>query len=190
MLAHITGISPSEDLSELPHCLIRYHPGLWLDRSIITGLLTRVGLDKPASMRNSPPQAALWTDGHRSAPSLAVFDAVPRTGGLGASSSVASAPLPEASRQRTYPAAGYEVFKGQAGGFEEPLTLYRHWWGVARNFYFSANFQFLQNADFTAVYGHVVQVRPTCELTLCQSLKVNCQNQLSFRLFQQFYCRM
>ena len=78
-------ISPS-----CPHCL-----WLWLDRSIITGLLTRVGLDKPASMRNSPPQAALWTDGHRSAPSLAVFDAVPRTGGLGASSSVASALLPE-----------------------------------------------------------------------------------------------
>ena len=25
-----------------------------------------------------------------------------------------------ASRQRTYPAAGYEVFKGQAGSFEEP----------------------------------------------------------------------
>lgn len=42
-------------------------------------------------MRNSPPQAALWTDGHRSAPSLAVFDAVSRTGGLGASSSVALA---------------------------------------------------------------------------------------------------
>ena len=37
----------------------------------------------------------MWTDGHRSAPSLAVFDAVPRTGGLGASSSVASALLPE-----------------------------------------------------------------------------------------------
>ena len=46
-------------------------------------------------MRNSPPQAALWTDGYRSAPFLAVFDAVSRTGGLGASSSVASALLPE-----------------------------------------------------------------------------------------------
>lgn len=43
--------------------------------SIIIRLLTRVGPDKPAAMRNSPPQATLWTDGHRSAPSLAVFDA-------------------------------------------------------------------------------------------------------------------
>lgn len=65
-------------------------------------------------MRNSPPQAALWTDGNRSAPYLAVFDGLIAveaielrviffscrstyisTGGLGASSSVASAPLPE-----------------------------------------------------------------------------------------------
>ena len=43
------------------------------------------------SMRNSPPQAVLWTDGYRSAPFLAVFDAGICTGGPGASSSVASA---------------------------------------------------------------------------------------------------
>ena len=96
VLAHITGISPLRgSLRAAPIACSRYHPGLWLDRSIIIRLLTRVGLGKPAAMRNSPPQAALWTDGHRSAPSLAVFDAVSRTGGLGASSSVASAPLPE-----------------------------------------------------------------------------------------------
>ena len=37
------------------------------------------------------------------------------TGGLGASSSVASAALSGASRQRLYPVAGYEVFKEQIG---------------------------------------------------------------------------
>ena len=52
-------------------------------------MLTRVGPVSPAAMRNSPPQAAFWTDGYRSAPSLAVFDAGICTGGLGASSSVA-----------------------------------------------------------------------------------------------------
>ena len=58
----------------------------------------------PAAMRNSPPQAVLWTDGNRSAPYLAVFDAgASRTDGLGASSNVASATLSGASRQRTYP---------------------------------------------------------------------------------------
>ena len=57
-------ISPS-----CPHCL-----WLWLDRSIITRLLTRVGPDKPAAMRDGPPRAALWTDGYRCAPFLAVFD--------------------------------------------------------------------------------------------------------------------
>ena len=76
VLAHITGISPLRgSLRAAPIAYSRYHPGLWLDRSIIIRLLTRVGLGKPAAMRNSPPQAALWTDGHRSAPSLAVFDA-------------------------------------------------------------------------------------------------------------------
>ena len=95
-LARITGISPLRgSLRAAPIAWSRYHPGLWLDRSIIVRLLTRVGLGKPAAMRNSLPQAALWTDGHRSAPSLAVFGAVSRTGGLGASSSVASALLPE-----------------------------------------------------------------------------------------------
>ena len=75
-------------------------------------MLTRVGPGKPAAMRNSPPQAALWTDGNRSAPYLAVFDGLIAveaielrviffscrstyisTGGLGASSSVALASL-------------------------------------------------------------------------------------------------
>ena len=84
---------PSEDLSELPPLLVavagqEYH--YWIAGE------GRAGLPRsPAAMRNSPPQAALWTDGYRSAPFLAVFDAVSRTGGLGASSSVASALLPE-----------------------------------------------------------------------------------------------
>ena len=69
-LARTTGISPLRgSLRAAPIAWSRYHPGLWLDRSIIVRLLTRVGLGKPAAMRNSLPQAALWTDGHRSAPS-------------------------------------------------------------------------------------------------------------------------
>ena len=74
-------ISPS-----CPHCL-----WLWLDRSIIIRLLTRVEPVSPAAMRDSPPQAVLWTDGYRSAPFLAVLNADFCTGGLGASSSVALA---------------------------------------------------------------------------------------------------
>ena len=65
---------------------------------------TRAPLGASAAMRNSPPQAVLWTDGNRSAPYLAVFDAgASRTDGLGASSNVAAASLSGASRQRTYP---------------------------------------------------------------------------------------
>ena len=86
---------PSEDLSELPPLLVavagqEYH--YWIAGE------GRAGLPRsPAAMRNSPPQAALWTDGHRSAPFLAVFNTDNRicTGGLGASSSVASALLLE-----------------------------------------------------------------------------------------------
>lgn len=61
-------------------------------------------------MRNNPPQAVFWTDGTRFAPYLAVFDAnTVCTGGLGASSSVALASPSGASRQRTYPVAGYSL---------------------------------------------------------------------------------
>ena len=93
---------PSEDLSELPPLLVavagqEYH--YWIAGE------GRAGLPRsPAAMRNSPPQAVLWTDGNRSAPYLAVFDAgASRTDGLGASSNVAAASLSGASRQRTYP---------------------------------------------------------------------------------------
>ena len=71
----------------------------------------------PAAMRNSPPQATLWTDGHRSAPSLAVFDA----GSQPAQVVLAHPPASlqpssrRASRQRTYPAAGYSIYKDQDG---------------------------------------------------------------------------
>ena len=93
---------PSEDLSELPPLLVavagqEYH--YWIAGE------GRAGLPRsPAAMRNSPPQAVLWTDGNRSAPYLAVFDAgASRTDCLGASSNVAAASLSGASRQRTYP---------------------------------------------------------------------------------------
>ena len=95
-------LHPSEDLSELPPLLVavagqEYH--YWIAGE------GRAGLPRsPAAMRNSPPQAVLWTDGNRSAPYLAVFDAgASRTDGLGASSNVAAASLSGASRQRTYP---------------------------------------------------------------------------------------
>ena len=111
---------PSEDLSELPPLLVavagqEYH--YWIAGE------GRAGLPRsPAAMRNSPPQAALWTYGHRSAPSLAVFDAGSRSAQVVLAHPPASLQPSSrrASRQRTYPAAGYEVFKGQAGGFEEP----------------------------------------------------------------------
>lgn len=83
---HHGNLTPPRITPSCPHCL-----RLWLDRSIIIRLLTRVVPVSPAAMRNSPPQAAFWTDGYRSAPSSAVFDAGICTGGLGASSSVALA---------------------------------------------------------------------------------------------------
>ena len=80
----------------------------------------------PAAMRNSPPQAVLWTDGNRSAPYLAVFDAgASRTDGLGASSNVASASLSGASRQRTYPSCRIFYFQRSRGGRFDPLIMYR-----------------------------------------------------------------
>ena len=84
--AHHGNLTPPRISPSCPHCL-----WLWLDRSIIIRLLTRVGPVSLAAMRNSPPQAAFWTDGYRSAPFSAVFDAGICTGGLGASSSVALA---------------------------------------------------------------------------------------------------
>ena len=84
-------ISPS-----CPHCLIPVSPGAVAGQEYHYQIADEGRIRKIlTAMRNSPPQAALWTDGHRSAPSLAVFDAVSRTGGLGASSSVASALLSE-----------------------------------------------------------------------------------------------
>ena len=114
VLAHITGISPLRgSLRAAPIACSRYHPGLWLDRSIIIRLLTRVGLGKPATMRSSPPQAVFGTDGHRSAPSLAVFDASSRPAQVVLAHPPASLQPSSrrASRQRTYPAAGYEIFE-------------------------------------------------------------------------------
>ena len=105
-------ISPS-----CPHCL-----RLWLGRSLI--ILARVGPDRyrTAAMRNSPPQAVLWTDGSRFAPYLAVFDADQVcTGGLRASSSVALAALSGASRQLSFPVTGYFVFKEQESVFNAAL---------------------------------------------------------------------
>ena len=93
---HHGNLTPPRISPSCPHCLIPVSPGAVAGQEYHYQIADegRTG-SKPAAMRNSPPQAALWTDGHRSAPFLAVFDAVPRTGGLGASSSVASALLPE-----------------------------------------------------------------------------------------------
>ena len=108
-------ISPS-----CPHCL-----RLWLGRSIITRLLTRVG---PVFENQSQCETAhhrLFCG--RMGPLctfLAVFDAgIARTGGLRASSSVASAPLPGASRQRTYPRCRIFTF-GKGRAFSIALSLF------------------------------------------------------------------
>ena len=106
---------PSEDLSELPPLLVavagqEYH--YWIAGE------GRAGLPRsPAAMRNSPPQATLWTDGHRSAPSLAVFDAGSQPAQVVLAHPPASLQPPSrrASRQRTYPAAGYSIYKDQDG---------------------------------------------------------------------------
>ena len=104
-------LTPPRIAPSCPHCV-----RLWLGRSIIVAGGGRAGSVEPAAMRNSPPQAVLWTDGYRSAPSLAVFDAdLVCTGGPGASSSVALASPSGASRQRTYPVAGYSLFQVHEG---------------------------------------------------------------------------
>ena len=106
--AHHGNLTPPRISPSCPHC-----SRLWLGRSIIARLLTRVVAKQLAS-------AAFWTDGNRSAPYLAVFYAeIVCTGGLGASSMVAVAPL-GAARQRTYPVAGCDragpvFFKVQKG---------------------------------------------------------------------------
>ena len=65
--------TPPRIFSELPPSLVavagqEYHYQIADEGR--TGLL-----QNPAAMRNSPPQAVLWTDGYRSASYLAVFDA-------------------------------------------------------------------------------------------------------------------
>ena len=63
VLAHITGISPLRgSLRAAPIACSRYHPGLWLDRSIITGLLTRVGLAE-TSRNAKQPATGCFVDG-------------------------------------------------------------------------------------------------------------------------------
>ena len=66
--AHHGNLTPPRISPSCPHCL-----WLWLDRSIIIRLLTRVGPVSSAAMRNSPPQAALGRMGtalHLPRPSL------------------------------------------------------------------------------------------------------------------------
>ena len=63
VLAHITGISPLRgSLRAAPIACSRYHPGLWLDRSIITRLLTRVGLAE-TSRNAKQPATGCFVDG-------------------------------------------------------------------------------------------------------------------------------
>ena len=101
---------PSEDRSELPHGL-----WLWLDRSIIIRLLAESGrINQPQceTARHRPLSGRMGTALHLPWPSL--MRAHARTGGPCASSHVAPAPS-GASRQRTYPAAGYAVVKDHGG---------------------------------------------------------------------------
>ena len=106
-------ISPS-----CPHCLIPVSPGAVAGQEYHYQIADEGQIRKPlTTMRNSPPQAALWTDGHRSAPSLAVFDAGSQPAQVVLAHPPASLQPPSrrASRQRTYPAAGYSVCKDQDG---------------------------------------------------------------------------
>ena len=108
-------------LRAAPIACSRYHPGLWLDRSIITRLLTRVGLvqNQPQceTARHRLLCGRMGTALHLPWPSLMRFPAQVVLAHPPASLRPSSR---RASHQRTYPAAGYEVFKGQAGSFEEP----------------------------------------------------------------------
>ena len=115
---------PSEDLSELPPLLVavagqEYH--YW-----IAG---EGRADSCESRRNAKqPATGCFMDGWGTAlaPYLAVFDAgASRTDGLGASSSVASASLSGASRQRTYPSCRIFYFQRSRGGRCDPLIMYR-----------------------------------------------------------------
>ena len=114
-------ISPSS-----PHCV-----RLWLGRSIITRLLTRVVSGSAELEHNArQPATGCFVDGwNRSAPYWAVMDAdLVCTGGLGASSSVASASPSGASRQRTYPVAGSSIFKEQKRAFDQRYSQCRANW--------------------------------------------------------------
>ena len=112
VLAHITGISPLRgSLRAAPIAYSRYHPGLWLDRSIIIRLLTRVGLvqNQPQceTTRHRLLCGRMGTALYLPWPSLMRFPAQVVLAHPPASLRPSSR---RASRQRTYPAAGYEVF--------------------------------------------------------------------------------
>ena len=111
---HHGNLTPPRISPSCPHCLIPVSPGAVAGQEYHYQIADegRAG-SKPAAMRNSPPQAVLWTDGHRSAPFLAVFDAGSRPAQVVLAHPPASLrpSFRRASRQRTYPAAGYSLFK-------------------------------------------------------------------------------
>ena len=120
--AHHGNLTPPRISPSCPHCLLPVSPGAVAGQEYHYQIADegRTG-SKPAAMRNSPPQAALWTDGHRSAPSLAIFDAVSRTGGLGASSSVASTLLPEGLSSADVSRCRIFTFQGKVGSNRLPI---------------------------------------------------------------------
>ena len=115
---------PSEDLSELPPLL---DPGFtrgcgWTGVSL-SDCRRGSGWIKPATMRDRLLYGRMGTALHLPWPSLMRSPAQVVLAHPPASLRPTSR---RASRQRTYPAAGYEVLKGQAGALKNPLTLYRH----------------------------------------------------------------
>ena len=115
---------PSEDLSELPPLL---DPGItrgcgWTGVSL-SDCRRGSGWIKPATMRDRLLYGRMGTALHLPWPSLMRSPAQVVLAHPPASLRPTSR---RASRQRTYPAAGYEVLKGQAGALKNPLTLYRH----------------------------------------------------------------
>ena len=109
---------PSEALSELPPLL---DPGFtrgcgWTGVSL-SDCRRGSGWIKPATMRDRLLYGRMGTALHLPWPSLMRSPAQVVLAHPPASLRPTSR---RASRQRTYPAAGYEVLKGQAGGFEEP----------------------------------------------------------------------
>ena len=111
---HHGNLTPPRISPSCPHCLLPVSPGAVAGQEYHYQIADEGRIRKIlTAMRNSPPQAALWTDGHRSAPSLAVFDAGSRPAQVVLAHPPASLQPSSrrASRQRTYPAAGYEVFK-------------------------------------------------------------------------------